>query len=1025
MSGRVIISGDYSGLENGMEMLLGKRRAVDPFSPIRIITGSNLLGGQLRKRLAGRIGELLNVHFLTLLDLVSLLESRKLLGAPGCLSEFESGIILEELLRSRYAPDFFNDRSGGGTAADSVLSCFTDLAEGGCNADAVSWIMSGKSHSSGLDERTLELISFYSRFRDVIGVRGGDIHSRFERAAEFARDEALGGLLIFYGFYDFNEAQWKLIEELSGKNEAIFFVPCSSGGRDGFTGRTLRRLADRLADGDAVRSEPAGRSPAEIRLFSAIDAEEEVREIVRRILGLVRQDGYRFSEVAVVIHSWDEYWPLMREILGEAEIPYRADESMLSGKSPASESALRLLQLVGGELERWKLVDFISSAPLEIPESWNFSYDPYSLWIKNSASAGMTGEGGWVAESGELVERLESSTDGDGEGAEAVASAVIMCEVIGSIEHAKASMGGEHGWRHYARTFTECLEDLFVECEDTMLTCAAINRLEDLDRISGPVSFDTFSRHVRTVLASSRVKSVPEGASGIKVLRSSRARGLLFRAVFLPGITESALPGRIRQDPFLKDDERVILNRSSGGRVMLSLKGDRLDEEKLVFELELNSAEEVVVLSYPEREMGTGKELTPSSFLRTVEGYSPDGNHDGCLGFKRLPPRRGSPLPPDPVSIHECRYLLASGRTGGPSLPPADRFISRGAELVMARWGRRAFTPYDGVFSSGRALEELGKILGEKGRSFSPTSLESYAKCPFSYFLKHILRIESIEEPERLISITPLQRGIIVHELLAGLYRDLEAAGLLPIRERDRERVLDMAREAASCAFSGYLKANPVGLPVFWSWEKGNMMTGVRLMLDEEMRAGEDYVPYSFECGFGALGDVGGAPVGLKDCGVFFHGRIDRIDMRSDGRYRVIDYKTGGLNRMKDQDLAGGAALQLPVYLLAASVLLGSPVSRGVAMYRRVGAGSGKRLVTFSGELWDDDGGDFERLIGCLVGGIEECMFFPLPDRETCKYCDMKSACPSGRDRLFDMKIDGDRRVGAYQESIKRCRTGG
>jgi hypothetical protein len=116
----------------------------------------------------------------------------------------------------------------------------------------------------------------------------------------------------------------------------------------------------------------------------------------------------------------------------------------------------------------------------------------------------------------------------------------------------------------------------------------------------------------------------------------------------------------------------------------------------------------------------------------------------------------------------------------------------------------------------------------------------------------------------------------------------------------------------------------------------------------------------------------------------------------------------------KDQDLGGGSYLQLPVYLLAASDLLGVPIEKGKAMLRRVGTGDSRKKAVFSGEDWKRDGREFADVLGVIVNGITSGYFFVSPPGTRCDYCGVKQACPTGRGFLFVVKAAGDDRALDY-----------
>ena len=55
----------------------------------------------------------------------------------------------------------------------------------------------------------------------------------------------------------------------------------------------------------------------------------------------------------------------------------------------------------------------------------------------------------------------------------------------------------------------------------------------------------------------------------------------------------------------------------------------------------------------------------------------------------------------------------------------------------------------------------------------SPTRLEVWAKCPFDYFMEHVLRVEVPERPEEVYEISPLERGSLVHAVLDDFFTEV------------------------------------------------------------------------------------------------------------------------------------------------------------------------------------------------------------------------------------------------------------
>jgi ATP-dependent helicase/nuclease subunit B len=993
--GKKVITGRlHFDLETALFEHISRLRTLDSVSSLYVLVGSNLLGAYLRRRFAERTGGHINVRFLTFADMAALLDD----PLARLVLPFAERAIVEGMIAGGDLPPAFEGAISSAGFGEALLVTFTDLSEAGCTAATAKKIADGTLAHPLFGERTKGLFDLYGRFIDAVEELGGDLQSRFRRAAERAEKGAMrletAGPVLAYGFYDFNRLQLRLLESLDAGPGITVFMPWAGGESGRFAEGTLERLERCGFTRQAI--EENGRPTPAIEILSAPGEEEEARALVRRILSHVEDRKTRLGGIGLLVPSKEIYLPLFAEAFDEAGIPYNCRDGGAGPARRVAQGVGALMKLIGGDIERGALVDFLVSAPLRPVDG---APGAYRLWVKKSAEAGMVGEGGWRTENRILCERLGRAVAEGRETDETLRSIESVDRLVAQIEHAQAGVRTGGTWSRFSAILLGAVEALFGAGGHISDIEEVIGRLGELDAVSSPVSFATYCRILRPLLS-----SLDEGAGrkeGVSILSLGEARGISFEYVLIPGLAEKIFPTIPRQDPFLTDRERSEINLLTGGEVFLPERFERLDEEALICSLALDSATEGLVCSYPRMEQETGRERIESSFLRFVEGYSLLG--DG-LRPKRL--HRFGRSDDEPSSGLEYDYLRAM--RGGP-FTPRSRFFGRAVRMETARRGRGAFTPFEGVFSSREALEALRSRLERSRWRFSPTSLERYAECPFYYFLANILELDVVEEPERLIRITPLARGTIIHEILSGLFERLKENGILPLCPSVRDEALPLAEGVAAAILEEYSRREPTGFPVFWEIEKRTTVEVIRRYLEEEVREASALVPTHFEKVFG---EDPSPSIETEKGTVSFRGRIDRIDIGTDGAFKVIDYKTG--RRLdKDQDLAGGTRLQLPVYLIAASALLARPISRGVAVYRRVGGGNGRREVVFSGEHWRESEEEFKRIIETIVGGIERGLFMAgSPD--SCENCSVRSACLSEARRTFESKAPADGRCMDY-----------
>ncbi len=1011
-------------LEESLFEEIAAIRSEDPFGEINVVAGSNTLCVYLRKELARKTGGFFNVRFLTFADLVYLLSAAGSENHRATAPRFTDTVIARGIAGSSLLPACFEEVAGTKGFTKALLSTFSDLAEASCSAEWAKAFLADAPPSAGLNARMSGLLSLYAAYRERLESRGSDVHVLFENAIDAARDYQFEHPILTYGFYDFNELQWRLIEVLGAGSGVKLFMPWKEGEESyRFASRAIDLISKCGFDQVKLNGMDEREKPAQVRLFSAPGKEEEAREIVRRILNLVSGRGIGFGEIAILLPSQEAYASIVCEILDEAGIPYFASGSSALEQYAAGRALLHLLTLLRGKIERRNLVDFLVSAPLAIEDAspsvnggdTEASFDPFQAWVRASAETGMMGATGWQEENAALTSSLRGILENivSEKRAEEIRNTIrstrLVGDIINKILQARDLITDESRWSGFSTIIRSFVQDIFEPSEGVDSVCSVIDDLKQLDSISNNVSFELFSHILESALAAPVLSRGRFADCGVNVLPIGQARGCSFRAVFIPGLSETIIPGKVVQDPFLMDHERKHLGEMSGGEVRLSEKSGRIEEEALLFALALDSAREELVCSYPRNEDSSGKQMMPSSFLRFIPGYTLDGTCEESLVCERLSRYHRDRAVLEPVSEHEYDFLIVRGFRNGEGCLPVDPIFRRAASLINARWGKKEFTPYDGVFVSPAALRELEQILDHRGWRFSPTSMERYAGCPFKYLLNNLLELEPTEEPERLITITPLQRGELVHRILALLYSELQNRDLLPLNERTAREAREIAEQITTREMEEYPKSEPVGLAVFWEMEKRMITESVRLLLDEELGEGDEYMPTYFEKPFGMKGESVQVPFTYGKRTVHFHGRIDRVDIGPEDKFRVIDFKTGRLNR-QDQDLAGGSNLQLPIYLLAASKFLKRRIQYGEAVYRRVGVSVGKRTVVFTGRQWERTEKELGRIIDVITRGIENGIFFAPAEDRSCSFCEMRPACPTGRSGFFETKAKHDSR---------------
>ncbi len=247
-----------------------------------------------------------------------------------------------------------------------------------------------------------------------------------------------------------------------------------------------------------------------------------------------------------------------------------------------------------------------------------------------------------------------------------------------------------------------------------------------------------------------------------------------------------------------------------------------------------------------------------------------------------------------------------------------DAAVAAARALLEAR-ASTEFTRFDGNLGAVAGLPDYAN--GEQ--VVSPTALETFGTCPHRFFAQRMLRVEPLEDPAEIIKVFAADIGTLMHAVMDRLISESEAAATLPSYGQPwtgehHRRMQEIALEEAE----GLTQRGLSGHPRIWESELAQILIDLdRMLLDDDTwRAGQDAEVLASELSFGMHG---AAPLALElDAGtVLMRGSADKVDRARGGRVLVTDIKSGKKDKfrvIKDDPVAAGTKLQLPVYALAA-----------------------------------------------------------------------------------------------------------
>ena len=399
------------------------------------------------------------------------------------------------------------------------------------------------------------------------------------------------------------------------------------------------------------------------------------------------------------------------------------------------------------------------------------------------------------------------------------------------------------------------------------------------------------------------------------------------RATFVVGLDAARFPGSGGLDPVLTDGDRVRLTRArqhrAAGASEWETSAERTRARSFALGALLARLRGSVTLSFSAWDPREARALAPASVIlqahRLQTGNGAATYEDLRIALGELAgalPRGRTPLDDADVWLDTLAGDVAPA--GGIALVRAGfPDLDRG---LRARDARLADTPsaYHGCVRPRPHFDPRGRT----DAAVSASALEALGACPLRYFYREILRVRAPDELERDGDawLDAAQRGTLLHRVYELALSEAGAARI----PADDARFLDLAlttldREADAMALrvpapSEFVRNREL------HWLREDVRAFARMVRDDRA---EGAALRATELTFGMAG-APAAEVQLAGGALRIRGRIDRVDRLADGRWAVIDYKTGRLfGYRRGEPFNGGRRIQHALYALAAEALLG------------------------------------------------------------------------------------------------------
>lgn len=659
----------------------------------------------------------------------------------------------------------------------------------------------------------------------------------------------------------------------AAKNAGVPYKTAEAAPQKDETASGISQLSRALQRGGTVNSTEG------LSLFAPKNRREELSWVCAEILRLVREQGFSFSQIAVLANDMDGYSSAIKSAFEDYEIPYFCDFHSDLLCTPLVVMAQSLLKIAAWGLTSETVLE-IAKSPLcgldpddaDALENYAFVWGTeYSAW-KKPFTGSPQGYSAVGKEDMQTLERIEAARafvvdtaldfvqklkQGGGENVPQLLYAA--CERLGARQRVEqASKQGTAEADELVRRFNlgaRVFETLAAVLRDEAVTAEDLQAL--LVGQAGAV----------------KLYDVPNTLDSVLVGHAPRTRAFGVRAAFVLGVNEGTFPSFETPAKLLTDSDRDYIEQC-GYEIQTTFEA-RYYLELTYFCRALALPSQLLYISAPQFDTQGGP-LMLTGLIKNALGGKAGEITRTVSAWKQC-----------------CTPASALAQLSRAWSRPGDDYETLRLALSLAGLGdtARRFAELAGQRPFGAASVQLCEQYFGSGIQVSPTVVNDFYGCRFKYFMRDVMRVR----PLRQAQLTPVESGSYIHfvleKVLKSLGREIESAS----PETLRKHVCDAADSYVEQYMGGYDANSP--RVRYISERLKNQLFRLVSHIAEEQRQSEFKTEY-FELGVG--GDKSAPSRTLytpEHKAVSVRGIIDRVDvLRRDGReyIRVVDYKTAG-----------------------------------------------------------------------------------------------------------------------------------
>ncbi len=664
----------------------------------------------------------------------------------------------------------------------------------------------------------------------------------------------------------------------------------------------------------SISTEEFSRDTEVIQIFSSLNAYTETEKTASEIISLVRDCGYRWKDIAVAVGDIDNYSINIKKVFTQYEIPFFLDKKRDIAGNPLTKFILSLLDMFVFNFKHDSVFEFLKTgfSPL--------NYDEVSRLENFALQYGIEGEKWFrpfkfnsdgIDYFNKLREKFASNLKEERKKFKKLNNALdITLFLFSFLKEYKVQEKIEKQVSVFKKS--ELYE---LSSENAQVWNYVIEILEQIILTGSDILITPYEykKMIEAGFDEVKISIIPPTLDKVTVGEIDKISLKSYKAVFVMGANEGKIDSKNNEKGLLLDDERDILLKN-GIKILKNSDYYLFKEKHLLYKV-FSSSTEKFFMSYA---LGTteGKALQPSMYVERLKEIFPNVMEKSDLS---------DVLEISKVSNHKgtIDFFVSNMR---------DYTEGREIDSIwkdVYKWYDKNDKDVSYIVKQGLCYDNKAENINKENLkqiyqlpvTMSVSRLESFASCPFKFFMENIIK----PEPRLVQKVEFYDLGNIYHQAVEKFTNEITASEI-NIMNLDIDSVNALAEMCTEKVLvEGELDYSALDANERNKYMKEKIKRLVNRAANtivKQLKKG-NFRPEFTELVIGNKnGELTIEPVEIKlddDMSIYFQGRIDRVDTLKcqDKSYiNIIDYKSS----YKDIDLSDavqGLQLQLFVYMSA------------------------------------------------------------------------------------------------------------